>query len=48
MFITAFGKELQKRDELIKELAFFFQTETKGNMENLAGLKETTVSQLQQ
>lgn len=29
MFITAFGKELQKRDELIKELAFFFKLKQK-------------------
>lgn len=48
MFIVAFGKELHKRGELIKELAFFFQTGTKGNMENPVGLKEITVSQLQQ
>lgn len=32
----------KQKDELIKELAFFFQTGTQRNTENLAGLKEVT------
>lgn len=48
VFIAAFGKELQKGNELIKHLAFVcLQTITK-RIWGLEGLEEATAAQLQQ
>lgn len=49
MCLLLIRQSIEKQtDDLLKELAFFFQTATKRNMKNLAGLKEVTASQLQE
>lgn len=46
--IAAFGKELQKRNELIKHLAFVCLQTIPKRIWGLAGLEEATAAQLQQ